>query len=224
MGTLVVLGILAAGSPATAGIVYWPLDPENYDHAVGVYNPADPLTVNSVYVTSGSGAMQSQLFTFTFAAHMDDVFYNAQSLHFSFRYDNNSIEVVHAQPVGPWAYNNYQSMVWPNPSFGIITVPSLQQGMPPSSYVAMPTSVVVPFFQVTLHIKPGAHASQVNFFQIFSMTLISHIASTYNLYPSDFHYGQGFIHEVPEPSALALVGGGVALLGGGAIRRRRRRQ
>lgn len=213
----------AAGTAAQAEIIYTPQDPATYDFGIGLYNPADPCTLNSVFVTSasGGGAFTSDYFTFTFAAHMDAIYYAAQSLHFSFGYDNDSIEVIGAWPMGGWYFNNYSGMTWPNPSGGWISVTSLTQSMGTgTSCVYMGTSAVVPFFQVMLHVK-DAQTSHINGFGISAMTLVSHLYAI-TLFPPDFKYFSGAIHEVPEPASMTLLLGGVAGLAGRAVRRRRR--
>jgi hypothetical protein len=212
----------AAAGTAQADIQYTPMT--GYTHGVGIYNPSDPTQLFSVYVTSGSGASYSDVFTFTFAMHHTNVFYDAQALYFSFAYDNDSLEVIGAQPMGQgvsgadWFYN-YPS-VWPNQSSGWQSV-SLGQWFATSDYQQQNASAVVPFFQVQLHIKSACY-SQVNSFGVNSMTLISHINSEWNLYGQDFVYGFGAIHEVPEPASMTLLFGGLAGLAGGAVRRRRR--
>jgi hypothetical protein len=227
--------VLCVAPLAMAEVLYTPQDPANFDFGVGVYNPNDPGSLNTVYVTSGSGLRPSDTFQVTMALQMNAIFYNTEALHFSFIYDNSAIEVLHANPVGGWLNNNYNSLSWPNPSSGITGYVSLAQSMGTgTSFISMPTGAVVPFFHATLHIKPGAQLSQVAQFGItippytpgagFSvgMTLVSHTFAL-TLPPTAFNYFGGAIHTIPEPTSMSLLGAGVAVLGGGLLRHRRRR-
>lgn len=215
--------LLGLASPAAANIIYTPMT--GYTHGVGFYNPADPMTLNEVYVTSSSGVMASDYLTFTFAMHHTNLNYFAQSLHFAFFYDNNSLEVVNMWPVGgttggmPWDYN-YENYPWPNPSSGIVEITSLSQWLPISSYQYQPTTLIVPFMGVQLHIK-STSASMLNSFGVIAMTLHSHIGTQYDLFPGDFMYGFGVVHEIPEPMSVVLMSGGLLALAGRVVRRRR---
>jgi hypothetical protein len=204
---------------AVGDITYTPIDPATYGFGVGLYDPANPGALNSVYVDP---AYLSDEFTFTFAIHCNDIYYNAEALHFAFGYDNSSIEVVHAFPVGGWTMDNYASFPsWPNSSTGWQEVASLTQGFTLSTdFEAFDTSAIVPFMQVHLHIKSD-QVSQLNDFGVVAMTLISHTYAL-TLTPADFIYGMGTIHEVPEPSAMLLLGGAAAAIAGGVARRRAR--
>lgn len=231
--------VAAAATPAMAVVTYTPQPSSGFNFGIGVYNPNDPTSLNTVYVDSGSGLGQSATFVVTMAAQMNAIFYNTESLHFSFLYDNSMIEVLHARPVAPvggpqWATNNYSSITWPNPSSGITGYINLTQSMGTgTTYMPMNTGAVVPFFQATLHIKDVPTASHVAPFGItippytpgggygVGMTLVSHTYAL-TLTPLDFSYFGGEIHGVPEPSmAMLLVGGGAACAGGWARRRRR---
>ena len=159
--------LLAA--PALGEIVYTPQTPD-YAFGVGLYNPQDPGSLNTVYVTSDSGAAVSDQFVFTFAILCNYIYYNAESLHFSFLYDNSSLEVVHARPMGGWTDNNYEGTSWPDPGTGITGYITLWQGFTQStSYEPYDTAAVVPFFQVTLHVKDAVE-SHVNRFGIASVS------------------------------------------------------
>lgn len=211
---------LLAVAPVFASVTYSPLA-ESYAFGVGLYDPTNPNDLNSVHV---SGEPASQRLVFTFAAHMNQIYYNAQSLHFNFVYDNSCVQVLGARPVngnGVWANNNYQFFVWPNFSNGFIRVFSLQQHAPSNpGFVAMPTSLVVPFFQVSLRVKPGM-AGHSGLFGITQMTLESHTFAL-TLFPDDFEYGLGTIQHIPEPSGLLLLTSGCAALGCATLRRRER--
>lgn len=225
---VLVAGLMAAAAtPAMAVVTYTPQDPSGFGFGIGVYNPNDPSSLNTVYVDSGSGLGTSATFVVTMAAQMNQIFYNTESLHFSFLYDNSMIEVLHARPVAPaggpqWATNNYSSITWPNPSSGIVGYTTLTQSMGTgTAYMPMNTGVVVPFFQATLHIKDVPTASYVAPFWIGAMTLVSHTFAL-TLTPYDFAYFGGEIHGVPEPSMAMLLAGGGAVCAGGWARRRRR--
>jgi hypothetical protein len=217
---------VAAAPVATADIVYTPINIGDYDFGIGLYNPSEPFALNTVYVTSGNQPVGSDVFTFTFAAHMVPIFYNAQSLRFNFVYDNTSIEVLHAMPLnvnGVWNIDNYGSLtdIWPNPSSGTTSVSSLFQSIGEGSAVNMVTSSIVPFFQVQLHLK-DAQASHLGFFGITQMTLVS---NTFNLtlLPADFNYFGGVIHTgVPAPAGAWVLVAGLSAMGGALTRRRRR--
>jgi hypothetical protein len=201
---------------ALGDITYTPIDPATYGFGVGLYDPANPGHLNDVYVDP---AYFSDEFTFTFAIHCNAIYYNAQALHFAFGYDNSSIEVLHANPLGGWTWDNYASAQWPNPSDGWVEVTSLMQGFTVSTdFEPYDTSAIVPFMQVHLHIKSDQW-SQFNSFGVVAMTLVSHTYAL-TLTPGDFIYGWGVIHEVPEPSSMLLLGGLGAALAGGVVRRR----
>jgi hypothetical protein len=210
---------------ATADIVYTPISP-TYDFGIGLYNPADPNVLNSVYVTSGNQPIESDIFTFTFAAHMNLIYYNAESLHFNFIYDNTNIEVLHATPLhvnGIWTSDNYGSLtdIWPNPSSGTTGVSSLFQSIGIGSAVNMVTSSIVPFFRVQLHVK-DAPQSHVGFFGITQMTLVSNTFAL-TLLPADFNYFTGQIHSgVPAPAGGWVLLAGLSGVGGAMSRRRRK--
>lgn len=223
IAAVTLLGMLSA-TPALAGLVtYTPVvEPVGPEGDVGLYNPADPFYVNTVYVDQ---AQLSDLYTFQFALHVTNIYYNASSLHFSFMYDNSSIDVVGMHPVrpvgDPWEENNYETYEWPMSETGVITVHSLMQGFTVDShYEAFGTSFPVPFMQVTLHVN-SEQESAMNAFGIVAMTLVSHTYSL-TLTEGDFGYFGGVIHEVPEPASATLLFGGLAALMGGIVRRRRR--
>ncbi|MHC4079985.1 MAG: VPLPA-CTERM sorting domain-containing protein [Planctomycetota bacterium] len=211
---------------ATADIVYTPISSADYAFGIGLFNPDDPFTLNSVYVTYGNQPIGSDTFTFTFAAHMVPIYYNARSLHFNFVYDNTNIEVLRATPLnvnGIWNLDNYGGLtdIWPNPSSGLISVSSLFQSIDTGSAVNMVTSSIVPFFQVQLHVK-DAQESHLGFFGITQMTLVS---NTFNLtlFPVDFNYFGGMIHSgVPAPAGAWVLVAGLSGIGGAITRRRRR--
>ena len=79
------LAASAVAAPlATGDIVYTPIPNQTYEFGIGLYDPNNPSALNSVYVTSGNQPIESDIFTFTFAAHMVPVYYNAESLRFNF--------------------------------------------------------------------------------------------------------------------------------------------
>jgi len=230
LGVLAVVALLAA--PAMAEFQYTP-QPFG-DLTIGIINPANPGTLNTLYVTSGSGLMQSDTFQVTFGIHVQNAPIHAYGyqvssfyLHFNFLYDNSSLEVLHAHHLPPWQFSNYASDTnWPNPSAGITGFSTLQNySTTGSGYyyspVQLPQSVVMPFFQATLHVK-SAVQSQVNWFGITNMTVPSKwcIASSpiFDLTPAMFTYYNGNVHEAPEPATAIM--GGFALLLGGLLRRR----
>jgi hypothetical protein len=214
----VACAVLLLTSPALADINYTPLA-ETYDFGVGLYNPADPGTLNDVYVDP---AYLSDTFVFTWAIHCADIYYNAERIHFTFGYDNSSIEVVHMSPLGGWEWSSYENILWPTSvPGGWIEVDSLSQGFDvTTNYEPYDTTAIVPFMQVTLHVKSDT-PSQVNMFGVVAMSLISH-SYALTLTPASFVYGMGAIHEMPEPSSLMLLGGALAAMAGGFIRRGRR--
>ncbi len=221
------LGASVVAAPvATGEIVYTPIPNQSYNFGIGVYNPDDPFSLNSVYVTSGNQPIESDIFTFTFAAHMVPIFYNARSLRFNFIYDNTNIEVLHATPLnvnGIWNFDNYGSLtdIWPNPSSGTASVSSLFQSIGEGSAVNMVTSSIVPFFRVQLHVK-DAPESHVGFFGITQMTLVSNTFAL-TLFPADFAYFGGAIHSgVPAPGGAWVLLAGLSGIGGATARRRRR--
>ncbi|MHC4141664.1 MAG: VPLPA-CTERM sorting domain-containing protein [Planctomycetota bacterium] len=210
---------------ATGDIVYTPIPNQTYNFGIGLYNPGNPNVLNSVYVTSGNQPIESDIFTFTFAAHMVNIFYDASSLRFNFIYDNTNIEVLHATPLnvnGIWNVDNYGSLtdIWPNPSSGTISVSSLFQSVGTGPDVNMVTSSIVPFFQVQLHIK-DAPESHVGLFGITQMTLVSN-NFTLTLTPDDFAYFGGRIHSgVPAPAGAWVLLAGMLGIGGALTRRRK---
>jgi hypothetical protein len=225
---------LMFASPALADIVYTPIDPGEYaiGFGIGIYDPANPAVLNSVYVTSGSGAPQSATFQFSFAIHnnVSQIPIFADRLHFSFVYDNSSLEVLGAQPVGPWQSNNYAGQPWPNSSHGIIAVNSLSQAMTePGAKVTFVNSTVVPFLHVTLHVK-SAQFSQINEFGItlpgygpnegYGLTFFNSGVTV--VPPGSWVYFGGAIHEIPEPATLTLLGAAFCGLAGRVVARRRR--
>jgi hypothetical protein len=217
---------VVAAPVATGDIVYTPIPNQTYSYGIGLYNPATPNVLNSVYVTSGNQPIESDIFTFTFAAHMVPIFYNAQSLRFNFIYDNTNIEVLHATPLnvqGTWNFDNYGSLsdIWPNPSGGTTSVSSLFQSIGAGPPVFMVTSSIVPFFRVQLHVK-DAPESHVGFFGISQMTLVSNTFAL-TLFPADFSYFSGTLHSgVPAPAGGWVLLAGLSGIGGALSRRRRR--
>ena len=114
---LVAAAIMVAARPVKAGVIYTPIaPPPGAEFAVGLVDPGNPGTLNTVYVTSGNGAFTSDTFVFTFALHnlgpLGGPPLAAFGLHFSFFYNNNSIEVLHAAPLG-----------FPNSNYGSISQP-----------------------------------------------------------------------------------------------------
>ncbi len=222
----VVLFLALMASPVMAGIVYTPQSLGG-DSTIGLIDPDNPGTLNTVYVTSGSGgAAQSQSFVFTFGMHLTQQ-QVISGQHFSFWYDNSSIEVLHANNVHPlFPWSNFASLgqtitdpagIWPNPSSGIVIVDSLLLNAS-TPFFNQPASSIVPFFQVTLHVK-SAQQSQMNSFAVGAMTVTSDgVPKVTN---DQFAYHGGRIHEVPEPSSAILLGAGVLAIGGGISRRRR---
>ena len=216
---------VVAAPVATGDIVYTPIPNQSYSFGIGLYDPSNPNALNSVFVTSGNQPIESDVFTFTFAAHMVAIFYNAQSLHFNFIYDNTNIEVLHAMPLhvnGVWNIDNYGSLtdIWPNPSSGTTSVASLFQSIGTGSAVDMVTSSIVPFFRVQLHIK-DAPESHIGLFGITQMTLVSNTVAV-TLFPDNFNYFGGTIHSgVPAPAGAWVLLAGLSGLGG-ALKRRRR--
>jgi hypothetical protein len=210
---------------ATADIVYTPINSGFYEYGIGLYDPSNPNALNSVYVTSGNQPIESDIFTFTFAAHMVPIFYNARSLHFNFIYDNTNIEVLHATPLnvnGIWIVDNYGSLtdIWPNPSSGTVNVSSLFQSIDTGSAVNMVTSSIVPFFRVQLHIK-DAPESHIGIFGITQMTLVSNTFQL-TLTPARFDYFGGVIHSgIPAPAGAWVLLAGLSGIGGALTRRRR---
>jgi hypothetical protein len=220
------LAVTVVAAPvATGDIVYTPIPNQTYEYGIGLYDSKNPNFLNSVYVTSGNQPIESDIFTFTFAAHMVPIFYNTRSLRFNFVYDNTNIEVLHATPLnvnGVWNIDNYGSLtdIWPNPSSGTTSVSSLFQSIDGGSAVNMVTSSVVPFFRVQLHIK-DAPESHVGFFGITQMTLVSNTFAL-TLFPADFNYFTGAIHSgVPAPAGAWVLLAGLSGLGGALTRRRR---
>ncbi len=206
-------------SPAVADITYTPAPLDGFE--IGIFNPADS-SLNSVYVDP---AVYSDTFVFTFAIHVTPTYW-PERLHFSFVYDNSSINVVHAEPVGDWAGSNYGSATWPQSSTGLTAVVSLSQWFDAGSTTYWYSSVN-PFFKVTLHIK-SASSSQENAFGIvvepdfgaddgYGLMLES---SFFTITPLQWDYYGGVIHEIPEPSSLLLLGAAAAGLFG-YVRRRR---
>ena len=226
-------GVLVVAMSSTAfGVLTYTPQPANHNFGIGVYNPNDPGTLNTLSINSDT-IRPSDTFVVTFAAHMVAIFYNTESMHFNFIYDNSTIEVLGAAPVhaaGVWATNNYSGFSWPNPSSGIVSVSTLfQSAGAGTNFISMPTSAIVPFFQVAMHVKEGAPVSQAGFFGITQMTLVSHTFAL-TLFPGDFAYFNGDIHPhrevpgaIPEPATMTLVGGCMASLMGVLIRRRRTR-
>lgn len=224
---LLTAGVLAVGSTANAGIVYTPVPPD-YNFGIGVFDPSNPGVLNTAYITSNSIG-PSDTFVLTFAAHMKQIPYFTQSLHFNLQYDNSVVQVLHAQPKGNWTSNNYASSIvpWPNPSSGITTNASLFQSVGTgSTFIPMSISQIVPFFQVTGHIKPGP-ASDRGFMNIVAMTLVSHL-SPLLLTPGQFDYFGADIHRggkvIPEPATGLLLVAGLAVCGGRLLGRRRYRR
>jgi len=214
-------------SSASADILYTPVPaggPSDH-YTIGLYNLADPGTLNTVYIEGEN----SDSFVLTFAIHCDTWFY-VDRLHFSFMYDNAGIDIVHARPVGAWQTSNYASTAWPA-SANPVAIASLAQSMTVStSAIYFGTSEVVPFLQLTLHIN-SSNFSELYPFGIYipefvsgitgyGMTLESHDYSI-NVLPNEWRYFGGVVHEVPEPSSLFLLGAAAAGLVGGYVRRRR---
>jgi hypothetical protein len=216
---------VVAAPAATGDIVYTPIPNQSYEFGIGLYDPSNPNVLNSVYVTSGNQPIESDIFTFTFAAHMVPIYYNAQSLRFNFIYDNTNIEVLHATPLnvnGIWNFDNYGSLtdIWPNPSSGTTGVSSLFQSIGAGSAVNMVTSSIVPFLRVQLHVK-DAPESHVGHFGITQMTLVSNTFAL-TLTPARFDYFGGTIHSgVPAPAGAWVLLAGLSGIGGGLMRRRR---
>ena len=101
--------LVVAASPAMAAIVYTP-QPLTGQATVGLIDPNNLGTLNTVYVTSGSGAGPSDTFVFTFGIHFT-FSPLATGYNFKFAYDNNSIEVLHANNVHPtFSLNNFVSL------------------------------------------------------------------------------------------------------------------
>jgi hypothetical protein len=220
----------AAVAPAMADVTYTPVTGAIPDFGrIGLYNPAAPGTINTVYV---DGAEQSDTLTFTFAILMKDWSWYVDRLHFSFAYDNSVMEVYDAHALGGFDANNYDPFAgtggWPNSSEDPQVVASLSQYMlQESDYVTIYDEEVFPFFQVVLHVKSDTY-SQVGEFGIvldpylppyYGMTMESHSFTT-SFVPDEFDYYGGAIHEIPEPSSMLLLGA-VAAAGVGIIRRRR---
>jgi hypothetical protein len=220
------LGMVVAS--ASADPVYTPVPAGGAsDHyTIGLYNPDDPGTLNTVYIEGEA----SDSFVLTFAIHCDTFWY-MDRLHFSFMYDNAGIDIVDARPLGGWQANNYDNRDWPASSLPV-AVASLQQSMTVSSSFVTYSSAsdIMPFLQLTLHIN-SSNFSELYPFGIYVPEFVSGLtgygmtlesgAYSINVMPHEWRYFGGVVHEVPEPSSLFLLGAAAAGLVGGYVRRRR---
>lgn len=210
--------VMAIASSAMAAVIeYTPFDVAGGEKgSVGIVDPANPDALNSVYVDD---AILSDTFVFTFALHVDSTYW-AERLDFVFMYDNSSIEILHAEPIGAWSnyYSDYpEDGEWPNPTNGVIQVDMQNEMSPTAGSTTYWYSSINPFMKVTFHIKSDTF-SQENPFGITEMTLRSDYSTIWSW---DFDYLGGIVHEVPEPTSLMFLGFGLAAIGGRVIRRRR---
>ncbi len=213
IAVVALLGMLSA-TPALADIVYTPQDVTLDFGDIGLYDPANPDSINTVMVDP---AEFSDTFQFVFAMRMRGASWWLNNLHFSFAYDNSSLDVIGATPLGGWDYHNYGAYVWPASGTGDIVATSLRQGMSSSGTIFFGPDVVVPFLQVTLHVN-SAQFSALNDFGVVDMVAQSSMMTVSH---GDFDYYGGTIHEIPEPATATLLIGGLAALMGGVVRRRR---
>jgi hypothetical protein len=238
IGLLATVVVLTAATSAVADIIYTPVLGDN---VIGVYRPGYS-GLWSAYVTSGQGVGTSDTVQMTFGFHLgfQPPPFSPQVtwMHFSFWYDSSSLEVLGARSVGPIAtgalgnashlgrdtYSTLTASDWPNPNSGIASLSSLAQGWKGeggfTDSVPISLSAVVPFFQVTLHVK-AAVASHVNSFAVATMTMYT-LSSPLTITPGQWNYGHGAVHEIPEPTSAMLVLGLGAVVGGRVIRRKRR--
>lgn len=214
-------------APAMAVNTWTPVDLTGIDFAVGVIDPATGQL--GVPVLEGE---RSDVFTLQFGLYVSPAMYSyfAESLTFSFAYDNTVMKVDGMRAMGSaWVTTNYEGAAFPNSSHGTQAIDGLFQAVAAGDYEPFYDGDVTPIFEVDLHVKSATY-SQIGEFGIildgfgveqgYGLTLVSTISPDYNLYPSAFAYFGGKIHEIPEPSTMLLIGGVAAGLVGFARRRR----